>query len=57
MFDRVLNTSLIVVKSLKMYIVIPNFLNVNSFFHNVAKWSNILQKSCGVNTAGFLKYV
>ena len=29
----------------------------NTFMHNVAKWSNILQKSCGVNTARFLKYV
>ena len=25
--------------------------------HNVVKWPNILQKSCGVNTARFLKYV
>ena len=25
--------------------------------HNVVKWPNILQKSFGVNTARFLKYV
>ena len=25
--------------------------------HNVVKWPNILQKSCGVYTARFLKYV
>ena len=25
--------------------------------HNAAKWQNILQKSCGVHTARFLKYV
>ena len=25
--------------------------------HNVVKWPNILYKSCGVNTARFLKYV
>ena len=25
--------------------------------HNVEKWPNILEKSCGVNTARFLKYV
>ena len=25
--------------------------------HNVVKWPNILLKSCGVNTTGFLKYV
>ena len=24
---------------------------------NVVKWPNILQKSCGVHTARFLKYV
>ena len=29
----------------------------NPFVHNVVKWSNILQKSCGVHTARFLKYV
>ena len=25
--------------------------------HNVVKWPSILQKSCGVHTARFLKYV
>ena len=25
--------------------------------HNIVKWPNILQKSCGVHTASFLKYV
>ena len=25
--------------------------------HNVVKWPNILEKSCGVNTARFLRYV
>ena len=25
--------------------------------NNVAKWPNILEKSCGVSTARFLKYV
>ena len=29
----------------------------NPFMHNVVKWLNILWKSCGVNTARFLKYV
>ena len=29
----------------------------NAFIHNVEKWPNILLKSCGVNTAKFLKYV
>ena len=30
----------------------------NPFMHNVVKWPNVLQKSCGVkNTARFLKYV
>ena len=28
-----------------------------SFMHHVVKWPNILQKSCGVNTARILKYV
>ena len=27
----------------------------NSFMHNFVKWPNILQKSCGVHTARFLK--
>ena len=27
---------------------------VNSFIHNIEKWPNLLQKSCGVNTARFL---
>ena len=26
-------------------------------FRHVVKWTNTLQKSCGVNTARFLKYV
>ena len=30
---------------------------INPFMHNVVKWPNILQKSCGVNTARYLKYV
>ena len=30
---------------------------INCFMHNVVKWPNIFQKSCGVNTARFLKYV
>ena len=30
---------------------------VNAFMHNVVKWPNILQKSRGVHTARFLKYV
>ena len=30
---------------------------VNPFMYNVVKWPNILEKSCGVNTARFLKYV
>ena len=29
----------------------------NPFMHNVVKWPNIFKKSCGVNTARFLKYV
>ena len=29
----------------------------NPFMHNLAKWPNILLKSCGVNTPRFLKYV
>ena len=32
-------------------------VSTNPFIHNVDKWPNILWKSCGVNTAGFLKYV
>ena len=32
------------------------FLNINPFM-DVVKWPNILLKSCGVNTAKFLKYV
>ena len=31
--------------------------NFNLFVHNIKKWSNMLQKSCGVHTARFLKYV
>ena len=27
------------------------------FMYNVEKWLNILQKSCGIHTARFLKYV
>ena len=39
----------------------PNHLTfaaayVNPFMHNVVEWPNILQKSCGVNTARLLKY-
>ena len=34
-----------------------NGLMVNPFMHNVVKWSKMLLKSCGVNTARFLKYV
>ena len=30
---------------------------LNPFMHNVVKWPSILQKSCGVHTARFLKYV
>ena len=30
---------------------------LNPFMHNVVKWPDILQKSCGVDTARFLKYV
>ena len=30
---------------------------VNPSTHNGAKWPNILQKSCGVQTARFFKYV
>ena len=30
---------------------------INPFMHNVVKWPNILQKSCGVNTARFLMCV
>ena len=30
---------------------------LNPFMHNVVKWPNILEKSCGVNTAKFSKYV
>ena len=30
---------------------------LNPFMHNVVKWPNIILKSCGVNTARFLKYV
>ena len=30
---------------------------VNPFMHNVVKWPNILQISCGENTARILKYV
>ena len=32
-------------------------IRFNPFMHNVEKWLNILQKSCGVHTAIFLKYV
>ena len=32
-------------------------MSFNPFMHNVVKWPNILQKSCGVNTTRFLKYV
>ena len=32
-------------------------LLLKPFMHNVVKWPNILYKSCGVNTARFLKYV
>ena len=32
-------------------------LTVNPFMYNIEKWLNILLKSCGVNTAKFLKYV
>ena len=32
-------------------------LVANPFIHNVEKWSDILLKSCGVNTARFLKHV
>ena len=31
--------------------------HLNPLMHNVVKWPNILLKSCGVNTARFLKYV
>ena len=31
--------------------------SVNPFIHNIVKWPNILLKSCGLNTANFLKYV
>ena len=30
---------------------------VNFFMHIVEKWPKIFLKSCGVHTAGFLKYV
>ena len=32
-------------------------LTLSTFIRNVEKWSNILLKSCGVNTARFVKYV
>ena len=32
-------------------------MSFNPFMHNVVKWPNILQKSCGAHTARFLKYV
>ena len=34
-----------------------NNIKLNPFMHNVVKWPNILQKSCDVHTARFLKYV
>ena len=57
MFDRVLNTPL--EHTHFVYIVWDQFLTViwfNPLLHNVEKWPNILLKSCGVNTARFLKY-
>ena len=30
---------------------------LNLFFLNVKKWPNMLQKSCGVHTVRFIKYV
>ena len=30
---------------------------VNPFMQNVAKWPNILQKSCDAHTARFFKYI
>ena len=30
---------------------------IDLFMHNVEKWPDVLYKSCGVNTARFLKYV
>ena len=48
-------------KNYKLYIVGYWIIGVgwliNPFMHNVVKWPNILWKSCGVNTAGFLKYI
>ena len=29
---------------------------LNPFIYNIGKWQNILWKSCGVHTSGFLKY-
>ena len=34
-----------------------DFRALNPFMHNIVKRPNILSKSCGVNTARFLKYV
>ena len=31
--------------------------HLHLFMHNVEKWLNMLKKSCGVSTAGFLQYV
>ena len=43
--------------NIKNAVTLVYFFFVNSFMHNVVKWPNILQKSCGVNTARLLKYV
>ena len=36
--------------------IVKHFL-INPFMHNVVKWPNILEKSCEVYAARFLKYV
>ena len=42
-------------RGLKAAIAAANSLS--PFKYNVVKWPNIILKSCGVNTARFLKYV
>ena len=51
-FGRVLNTLVSILDFFTSFLT-----SFKPFIHNVKKLPNILQKSCGVNTARFLKYV
>ena len=33
-----------------------SWMEINSFIHHIEKWSNVLQKSCGMNTGRFFKF-